>query len=240
MNRYLVNGVEMVVKMFRSDPNFCLMSSVTTHEFKVQILDAYLQVCKVNVNPALLMAHNSLFEKSNAVYPYVKSEIKVTSISSTQQSHTIDNLSNPIASRYIVGLVESASLNSSLTGNPFNFKSSMVKKITLSIDGNSVPGQPTEADDIATYVSMLDGMGLWNEDKGNHITRSEFLLGNALFVFDLDKICSDSEYLNLVKSGDVKLHLEFKAALTSTLSCIVLSQRNSLIEIDQARNVFVK
>ncbi|XP_046582180.1 uncharacterized protein F54H12.2-like [Haliotis rubra] len=179
-------------------------------------------------------------ENTSNAYPYVKSEVKVTSIPSTEQSHTIDNLSSPVASRYIVGLVESASLNSSLTGNPFNFKSSMVKKITLSIDGNSVPGQPTEADDIATYVSMLDGMGLWNEDKGNHITRSEFLLGNALFVFDLDKICSDSEYLNLVKSGDVKLHLEFKAALTSTLSCIVLSQRNSLIEIDQARNVFVK
>ncbi|XP_067653355.1 uncharacterized protein F54H12.2-like [Haliotis asinina] len=176
MNRYLVNSVEMVVKMYRSDPKFCLMSSVTTHEFQVQILDAYLQVCKVKVNPALLMAHDSLFKESNALYPYVKSEIIVTSISSSHQSHTIDNLSNPVASRYIVGLVESASLNSSYTGNPFNFKSSMVKKITLSIDGNSVPGQPTEADDIATYVSMLDGMGLWNEDKGNHITRGEFLL----------------------------------------------------------------
>ncbi|XP_067659801.1 uncharacterized protein F54H12.2-like [Haliotis asinina] len=210
------------------------------HEFKVHLLDAYLQVCKVKVNPALILAHNSLFEKSNALYPYTKSEVKVTSIPTSQLSHSIDNVSNPVASRYIVGLVESASLNGSYDRNPYNFLSSMVKKMTLYVDGASVPGQPTEADDVATYVSMLDGMGLWAEGKGNGISRSEFLLGSALYVFDLDKICADSEYLNLVKSGDVRLELEFKSALTQPLSCIVMTQRNSLIEIDKARNVFVK
>ncbi|XP_067653371.1 uncharacterized protein F54H12.2-like [Haliotis asinina] len=199
-----------------------------------------MTVCKVKVNPALILAHNSLFEKSNALYPYTKSEVKVTSIPTSQLSHSIDNVSNPVASRYIVGLVESASLNGPYDRNPYNFLSSMVKKITLYIDGARVPGQPTEADDVATYVSMLDGMGLWAEGKGNGISRGEFLLGSALYVFDLDKICADSEYLNLVKSGDVRLELEFKNALTQPLSCIVMTQRNSLIEIDKARNVFVK
>ncbi|XP_046566468.1 uncharacterized protein F54H12.2-like [Haliotis rubra] len=240
LNRLLPNDVDLTLKMFRSEPKFCLMSDVTQHEFKIQLLDAYLQVCKVKVNPALILAHNSLFQKSNALYPYTKSEVKVTSIPTTQQTHTIDNVSNPVANRYVVGLVESSSLNGSYTGNPYNFKSSMLKKITLYIDGVSVPGQPAEADDVASYVNMLDGMGLWKEDKGNAITRSEFLLGSALFVFDIDTMCAESEYLNLVKSGSVRLELEFKSALTSTLSCVVLTQRNSLIEIDQARNVFVK
>ncbi|XP_067653368.1 uncharacterized protein F54H12.2-like [Haliotis asinina] len=240
MNRHLINEVDMTVKMYRSEPKFCLITSVTGHEFKVHLLDAYLQVCKVKVNPTLILAHNSLFEKSNALYPYTKSEVKVTSIPTSQLSHSIDNVSNPVASRYIVGLVESASLNGSYDRNPYNFLSSMVKKITLYVDGASVPGQPTEVDDVATYVSMLDGMGLWAEGKSNGISRSEFLLGSALYVFDLGKICADSEYLNLVKSGDVRLELEFKSALTKPLSCIVMTQRNSLIEIDKARNVFVK
>ncbi|XP_067653350.1 uncharacterized protein F54H12.2-like [Haliotis asinina] len=204
MNRLLPNDVDLTLKMFRSEPKFCLMSSVTAHEFKVHLLDAYLQVCKVKVNPALILAHNTLFEKSNALYPYTKSEVKVTSIPTTQQAHTIDNVSNPVANRYVVGLVESSSLNGSYTGNPYNFKSSMLKKMALYIDGVSVPGQPVEADDVTCYVNMLDGMGVWNEDKGNGISRSEFLLGNALFVFDIDKMCADSEYLNLVKSGSMK------------------------------------
>ncbi|XP_067648847.1 uncharacterized protein F54H12.2-like [Haliotis asinina] len=240
MNRLLPNDVDLTLKMYRSDPKFCLMSSVNAHEFKIQLLDAYLQVCKVKVNPALILAHNTLFEKSNALYPYTKSEIKVTSIPTTQQAHTIDNVSNPVANRYVVGLVESSSLNGSYTGNPYNFKSSMLKKMALYIDGVSVPGQPAEADDVACYVNMLDGMGLWKEDKGNAISRNDFLLGNALFVFDIDTMCADSEYLNLVKSGSVRLELEFKSSLTSTLSCVILTQRNSLIEIDRARNVFVK
>ncbi|XP_071099074.1 uncharacterized protein F54H12.2-like [Haliotis cracherodii] len=240
VNRYLLNEVDLTLKMYRSDPKFCLMSNVTEHEFKVQILDAYLQVCKVKVNPALILAHNELFIKSNALYPYTKTEVKVTSIPTSQQTHSIDNVSNPVANRYIVGLVESASLNGSYTGNPFNFKSSMLKKVTLYVDGVSVPSQPTEADDVESYVNMLDGMDLWKKDEGNAITRSDFLLGSALFVFDLDKMCEDSEYLNLVKSGTVRLELEFKSALINPLSCVVLTQRNSLIEIDQARNVFVK
>ncbi|XP_071088951.1 uncharacterized protein F54H12.2-like [Haliotis cracherodii] len=232
VNRYLLNEVDLTLKMYRSDPKFCLMSNVTEHEFKVQILDAYLQVCKVKVNPALILAHNELFVKSNALYPYTKTEVKVTSIPTSQQTHSIDNVSNLVAN--------SASLNGSYTGNPFNFKSSMLKKVTLYVDGVSVPSQPTEADDVESYVNMLDGMDLWKKDEGNAITRSDFLLGSALFVFDLDKKCEDSEYLNLVKSGTVRLELEFKSALINPLSCVVLTQRNSLIEIDQARNVFVK
>ncbi|XP_046377818.2 uncharacterized protein F54H12.2-like [Haliotis rufescens] len=160
VNRYLLNEVDLTLKMYRSDPKFCLMSSVIEHKFKVQILDAYLQVCKVKVNPALILAHNELFEKSNALYPYTKTEVKVTSIPTSQQTHSIDNMSNPVANRYIVGLVESASLNGSYTGNPFNFKSSMLKKVTLYVDGVSVPSQPTEADDVESYVNMLDGMDL--------------------------------------------------------------------------------
>ncbi|XP_071091487.1 uncharacterized protein F54H12.2-like [Haliotis cracherodii] len=217
VNWYLLNEVDLTLKMYRSDPKFCLMSNVTEHEFKVQIL-----------------AHNELFVKSNALYPYTKTKVKVTSIPTSQQTHSIDNVSNPVANRYIVGLVESASLNGSYSGNPFNFKSSMLKKVTLYVDGVSVPSQPTEADDVESYVNMLDGMDLWKKDKGNAITRSDFLLGSALFVFDLDKMCEDSEYLNLVKSGTVRLELEFKSALINPLSCVVLTQRNSLIEIDQA------
>ncbi|XP_046340865.2 uncharacterized protein F54H12.2-like [Haliotis rufescens] len=240
MNRHLVNGVDLTMKLYRSSPQFCLMSGKVGQDYKVEILDTYLKVCKLKVNPALILAHNTLFQDSNALYPYTKSEVKVTSIPTTQLTHTIDNLSNPIANRYIVGFVLSNSLNGSYTGNPYNFQSSMVKNISLYINGASVPGRPMQADDVESYVQMFDGMCLWKENTGNGITRSDFLLGSALFVFDIDKVCSETEYLNLLKSGSTRLEIEFKNALTETLSCVVLSERNSLIEIDKTRNVFVK
>ncbi|XP_041377392.1 uncharacterized protein F54H12.2-like [Gigantopelta aegis] len=240
MNRHLINGVDLTLKLYRSAPKFCLMSGASGKEYTIELLDAYLKVCKLKVNPALILAHNTLFQNSNALYPYTKSEVKVTSIPTTQQTHTIDNVSNPIASRYIVGFVESDSLNGKYTGNPFNFQSSMLKTISLYVDGVSVPGRPTQADDIDSYVNIFDGMDLWGKDKGNNISRSEFLLGSGLFVFEIDMVCAESEYLNLVKSGSVRLEIEFKSALTKTLSCVILSERNSIIEIDKTRNVFIK
>ncbi|XP_046572754.1 uncharacterized protein F54H12.2-like [Haliotis rubra] len=241
MNRHLINGVDLTLKLYRSSPAFCLMSGKAKQEYTIELLDAYLQICKLKVNPALILAHNTLFQNnSNALYPFTKSEVKVNSIPVSQLTHTIDNVSNPIANRYIVGFVESKSLNGAYDGNPFNFQSSMLKTVSLYVNGVSVPGRPTRADDVNSYVNMFDGAGLWRENQGNCISREEFLLGNALFVFQLEEVCGESEYLNLVKSGNVRLEIEFKTALTQTLSCIILSERNSIIEIDQARNVFIK
>ncbi|XP_067658220.1 uncharacterized protein F54H12.2-like [Haliotis asinina] len=241
MKRHLINGVDLTLKLYRSSPTFCLMSGKANQEYTIELLDAYLQVCKLKVNPALILAHNTLFENnSNALYPFTKSEVKVNSIPVSQLTHTIDNVSNPIANRYIIAFVESKSLNESYDKNHFNFQSSMLKTVSLYVNGVSVPGRPTRADDVNSYVNMFDGMGFWRENRGNFISRGEFLLGNALFVFELEELCGESEYLNLVKTGNVRLEIEFKAALTKTLSCIILSERNSIIEIDQARNVFIK
>ncbi|XP_071111137.1 uncharacterized protein F54H12.2-like [Haliotis cracherodii] len=199
MSRHMVHGVNLTVK--RSPPQFCLISGKAGQEYKIEILDAYLKVSKLKVNPALILAHNTLFQDSNAFFPYTKSEVKVTSIPSTQLTATIDGLSNPIANRYIVGFVNRSSLNGSYNGNPYNFKSSMLKSISLYINGVSVPGRPTQSDDIESYVNMFDGLCLWRKNTGNAISRSDFLLGSALFVFDIDTVCSESEYLNLLKSG---------------------------------------
>ncbi|XP_067656460.1 uncharacterized protein [Haliotis asinina] len=198
-----------------------------------------MSVCRLKVNPALILAHNTLFESSsNALYPFIKSDVKVTSIPVSQLTHTIDNVSNPIANQYTVGFVDSSSFNGKYDGNPFNFQSSMIKTVNLYVNGVSVPGTATPADDADTYLNMFDNLKYWRQDRGNFISREEFLLGSALCVYHLDDIGTD--YLNLVKSGNVRLEIEFKSAVTETLSCVIMSERNSIIEIDKARNVYIK
>ncbi|XP_067667622.1 uncharacterized protein F54H12.2-like [Haliotis asinina] len=204
MNRYMINGVPMTLKLYRSSPTFCLMSGVANKKFTITLLDAYLKVCRLNVNPALIIAHNTLFENnSNALYPFVKSEVKVTSIPVSQLTHTIDNVSNPIANRYIVAFVDSGSFNGKYDGNPFNFQSGMIKTINLYVNGVSVPGRATSADDADTYLNLFDSQKLWCQNQGNGISRKDFLLGSALFVYQLDEV--DVDYLNLVKSGNFKM-----------------------------------
>ncbi|XP_067660584.1 uncharacterized protein [Haliotis asinina] len=204
MNRYMINGVPMTLKLYRSSPTFCLMSGVANKKFTITLLDAYLKICRLNVNPALIIAHNTLFENnSNALYPFVKSEVKVTSIPVSQLTHTIDNVSNPIANRYIVAFVDSSSFNGKYDGNPFNFQSGMIKTINLYVNGVSVPGRATSADDADTYLNLFDSKKLRCQNQANGISRQDFLLGSALFVYQLDEV--DVDYLNLVKSGNFKM-----------------------------------
>lgn len=44
MNRHLINGVDMTVKMYRSSPAFCLMSGKTDQAYKIELIDAYLKI----------------------------------------------------------------------------------------------------------------------------------------------------------------------------------------------------
>lgn len=50
---------------------------------------------------------------------------------------------------------------------------------------------------------------------------------------DLD----DSEHVNLVKKGSVRLELRFAEALPNTINVIVLAEFDNLIEIDRNRQV---
>ncbi|XP_041351267.1 uncharacterized protein F54H12.2-like [Gigantopelta aegis] len=241
IGRYLVNGVDITIKLFRSSVPFCLMSGKTGQEYMIELQDIYFKICKLKMNSALILTHNKLFEKSNALYPFTKTEVKMSSIPFSQQSYVWDNVyQSHCPGRLVVGFVNGDGVTGSYTKNPFNFQSSFVKTVSLYLDGVSIPGRPVEAEDISAYVNLFEGVNRWGQDSGNYIKRSEFVLGHGLFVFSLEPVFVDSDYLSLIKSGNLRLEVQFKSALKNTVSCIVYGEFPSLIEIDQTRNVFVK
>ncbi|XP_041364426.1 uncharacterized protein F54H12.2-like [Gigantopelta aegis] len=184
IGRYLVNGVDMTLKLFRSSIPFCLMAGKSGQEYKIELLDIYYKICKLKMNSALILTHNKLFEKSNALYPFTKTEVKMSSIPSSQQSYVCDSVfQSQCPGKLVVGFVNSDGVSGSYTKNPFNFQSSFVKTLALYLDGVSVPGRPVEADDVSAYVNLFEGVSRWGQDTGNYIQRTEFELGNGLFVF---------------------------------------------------------
>lgn len=70
------------------------------------------------------------------------------------------------------------------------------------MDGVSVPGRPLEADDMDAYVNVFEGTNTWREDRGNDIERTEFQIGNELFVFNLEPLSIDDSYLNVIRTGN--------------------------------------
>lgn len=239
LDRFIVNGIDVGIKLFRNNPNFVLMSDESGVGYKIILEDVYMKVCKLRINNALILAHAKQFEKKNALYPYTKSEIRQTSISVSNMSYTLDNLfMDKCPTRLVVGFVSSEAVSGSLTRNPYNFQGANIKSIGLFLDGVSVPGRPLAADDIEAFVNLFSEK--WSQNTGNGIDRSQFETGKALFVFNLEPLSINDTYLNLIRSGNLRLEVQFKSALTSTLNMIAFSQYPALVEVDQQRNVYLR
>ena len=75
----IIIGVPITVKLYPSDDTFRLMANSDV-KYKVEITDAILKVCHVDVNPLMIVAHNEALSRSDALYPFQKSDVKVFGI----------------------------------------------------------------------------------------------------------------------------------------------------------------
>ena len=80
MSRYLINQVDVKIKVYRSSAEFCLLTG-DTNNYRLNIEDIYILAKKVRVNPAVIYGQSKILERQNALYPYNKVEVKSVSIS---------------------------------------------------------------------------------------------------------------------------------------------------------------
>lgn len=89
-NKYMLNGVELSIRLVKEKPEFCLMSDIEGASF--EITDANLFVRKVRINPSILVAHARTLAICPARYPITRVEIKTITINAGVRSKTVDNL----------------------------------------------------------------------------------------------------------------------------------------------------
>ncbi|CAC5381014.1 unnamed protein product [Mytilus coruscus] len=80
LDRYILNGVAINVKLYRSRPEFCLLTNEANPNFEVVIEDIALKVCKLQVNPSVITAHAEKLKSTNAKYPFTRTEVRLISI----------------------------------------------------------------------------------------------------------------------------------------------------------------
>lgn len=72
VDRLIINGVDMNVKLIPSKSNFQFIGDVNV---KLHILDAVLKVRKVKIAPSVLIAHAKALTIANAKYPITRVEV---------------------------------------------------------------------------------------------------------------------------------------------------------------------
>ena len=233
--RYLINGVNLQIKLYRTSTRFNVTSEVDHADYRVQIVDVYLRLCKIRPSVGMITSHAKMLEQSTAKYPITKTDIKAVSIPKGQLSYTIDNLfQNKSPNKIVVALVSAEAFNGNYKKNPFNFLTYELSTIALYVDGESLPSQPISVSSNE-YVTLFNN--LFEDNSQVDITRSDFENGYAMYQFTLEPKHIKEEYLDLIKQGNLRLQLQFKTALPETINCIIYSEDNLLFEVDQARNI---
>lgn len=242
--RYMLNQVDVKLKLYRSSPAFSLLSGEATPDYKIDILDIYLLTRKIKVTPSVIYGHNEMLTQTNAKYFYPKTETRIQSIFGGSTTFHWENLfQGQKPSKVIVGFVKSASTSGNYITNPFDFLNCNATSICLYADGLPVMGNPLKLDFnngssvTRAYTNLLILANKWNENKGNSISRQQFVRGSTLFAFDLNPYFQ--EFLPLLSTGNVKLEVQFGTPLIETVACVVCSESLGYFEITKDRDIIM-
>jgi hypothetical protein len=244
--KFLLNGVELRLRLVRARDAFCLMENTNAHAIHIQ--EASLLVRRVTINPGILLAHARALGRGTAKYPLTRVEVKTMTIHGGVQGETLDNVFlGQLPKRMIVGFVDNKAFNGDKAYNPFNFQHFNVNFLSLYVDGAQVPSKPLQPDFtrgklyVDAYHTLFSGTGIHYLNEGNGISREDYPHGYCLTAFDLtpDLSANSNSHWNLVRHGSVRIEVRFEAALRKTINCIVYAEFDNILEIDSARQVIV-
>ena len=238
--RYLINNVDVKVRLTRNKDAFCLMGN---GEYKINIKEIYLMVRKVRLTPAVRMAHVKALQQSVVKYPINRVEMKVYAVPRGDMTSTNENLFlGQLPKRIIVGCVDDDAFNGRLTKNPFHFKHNKINFLVMYLDGKQIPSDPlkpdfTRGNYVRAFANLFNATGKMYQDEGNGISMRDFGQGYTLFAFDLTPDLCELGTFHLIKSGNVKLEIHFAEPLAATVNVIVYVEFDNIIEIDRHRQI---
>ena len=135
VKRYILNQVVISIKFYRSRPDFCLLSN-EAKKYKIDIEEMALRVCQVQVNSAVITAHNAMLSSTNAKYPYTKTEMASMTLAKGTLNFSWNQVfQDSCPNRVIVNFFCSeVTSGGSLTKNPWNFQNYNLNQISVSVD----------------------------------------------------------------------------------------------------------
>lgn len=199
LDRYMLNSVAINVKLYRSRPEFCLMTSEGSPLFEVYLEEVVLKVCKLHVLPSIITAHAEKLKTTNAKYPFTRTEVRLISIPAGSLSFNYNNLFNGIRpTRVVVGFVDAEAAAGSYALNPFNFQHFNLSQIALKLNQVPVSGNIMQLNYntpartiLPAFISMFEVTNKWMRDASNGVSRNDIAGGMALYCFDMEPNFTD-------------------------------------------------
>jgi hypothetical protein len=236
-DRLVMNGVGLSLKFWPSKNPFRLLSSDENAGYKVEIVEASFKLCVQKPNPAVLMAHAKMFKSGPAIYPYIRSDLKIASIPTGQFSYTAEDMfQGEVPSQLILGLVSSASYTGDYKRSPFDFKPFDCNFVALYVDGHSVPARPLQPNFAHnTYVEAYRTLDTFR--RNTTISREDYKSeGYTLYVLNIDQHVD----FNTKRKGHCRLELRFTTALPESVTLLMYGKFPNFLHIDESRSIILR
>ena len=247
--RYLLPRVDVRVRMVRASTQFAIDSlAADPTACKLVIHKAILYVRKVRVLPSVLHGHELGLQAHNAIYPVQHVSVDSHTVPSGQQSFTKENLFQGRMPKFlVVGMVTNNAFVGAYNQNAFNFQHFNISYIGLFRDGESVP-ERTPYDDLTDtqhyvrpYMGTVHALEQFNRNENNGITLADFVGGSMLFAFNLTPDMTVGGNSGGVqqpyRTGNLRLEVKFKSALTDAINIIYYGVFDGKIEITKDRTI---
>ena len=243
-SKYLPNEVNVRIRLIRNRENFCLMASENNAEFKIKIHDCKLLIRKVRINPSTALGLEAVWKRNTAKFPLRRVMCKTVNIAAGQRDfHKQAVFAGPMPSRLVIAFVDNDALNGSFAKNPFNFKNYSLTTLQVDKDGQKSNVRPIETNFearnyIQAYQSLFWGTNKMFCDEDLDIKREDFPDGYAIYAFDLtNDLNPNDDNFSLLKNGCINIHGRFGVALPNSINLVILGELESILEIDNLRNV---
>ena len=236
-DRVILNGVEINIRLWPAKDAFTLLTKVDPPDFKVQLQEVYLKVCKLTPVSSVAFGVADTLKEKPAIYPFIRTDIRAFQIPEGQFNfHLEDMYQQQVPSEVIVCMVDASAFHGDFGENPFAFKPYKITDLALYVDDDSVTGKPLKMSFPSKNYVEAYNMLFENppDGTGPAITKDEFNKGYTLFHFRVTP--EQAEGLPNAR-GNVKLNGAFQTALTENVTLIVIGKFHNMLTIDNARTV---
>ena len=244
--KYLLNRVNVRIKLSRQKPEFALMSFMDAATIRpvFEIVDAKLSVRRVVVSDEVRAQHERALTKANALYPYPLKVFTTFTIGKDERGVIKENLFNgAVPKMIVVAMVNCDAFNGMYNKNPYNFTHNRVTKVGLYRNNEPTPFVPFEPDFdnnqyLREYIFQYLALGLVGKDDNLCYTHAEYPQGYTFFIFNLTPDMSLMSATSSQERTNLTLKMKFGRTLPEAITVIVYAIFDGVLEIDANRQVF--
>jgi len=177
-DRYMLNEVNVKIKLVRSKDAFCVMSET---DYKVMITKAAMFMRKVKLSPSAFLAHAKALDNGTAKYRIRRVVCKTFTVSNGFRHINHEHLfSGQLPTFVIVGLVRRSTDIGNEIRSTFSISVSPKYRCIWTMELNYADSYY-----IRAYNTLFTVTGKICRDEGIAIDRNDYANGYALYTFDL-------------------------------------------------------